>query len=68
MAVETVVAAKADLGREVRRDTPGRRMEEEADTRGNKRKVRAWGPLSPLAGPLVFANCLEDVSWRYPRG
>lgn len=67
MVAEAVVADKADLGREVRQDTRGRRMEEEADIREGTRGRCAHGApasysLSPLAGPLVFANCLEETT------
>lgn len=68
------MADKADLGREVRREVHagvanGGRG---GHTRRNERKVRARGPrvllpFSFIADPLVFANCLEDVSRRYFR-
>jgi len=74
------VADKADLGREVRRDgvrgEAGGRAAAAAAANGGRggraakereegaRTGRALPPF--LAGPLVFANCLGDVSLRHP--
>lgn len=74
MVPGSMVADKADLGREVRRERERERTGAANVGRGgHAAKEREEGArfgarvLPPfLAGPLVFANCLEDVSRRHP--